>query len=385
MNPEELANELEKQDYDYWLDIMLDKVPNDIDKREGSIIFDAVAPAAMACAQQSLSLANIIKETYIITANGEFLDYRATEHGATRYPATYAEVSAVFQDDDGNPIDTVHVGDRFASIGESPFFYTVTKINPDLTALMQAEESGTAPNAYLGQILPVTPNDELGWAEIKEVTAPARDEETDDHLRHRLLNSFAWTAYGGNVADYLDMVSKISEIGAAQVYPTWHGPGTVKLVILNNELMPASKTLIKEAKEKIDPEDKETEGYGLAPIDHRVTVTTAEILKVNIQVNALLDAQYIAANIERQIKDVLAKFFADLRENWSTINPTTGRGYTLTIFRSRILSKIMQIEGVANANLPILNGNDSDISLVFNNDISQLPVLGEVKVINENR
>ena len=38
MNPNDLADELEAQNYDYWLNLMLDNVPNDIDKREGSII-----------------------------------------------------------------------------------------------------------------------------------------------------------------------------------------------------------------------------------------------------------------------------------------------------------------------------------------------------------
>lgn len=384
MNPNELANELEAQNYDYWLNLMLDQVPNNIDKREGSIIFDALAPAAMVSAQQSLSLANIIRETYIKTAQGEFLDYRAAEHGTLRYLATNAEVKAKFNNDDGNPIN-VEVGDRFASIAESPIFYTVIKANDDGTAEMQAEEAGTYANSYLGQVLPVTPNDNLAWAEIIEITIPARDKESDDHLRDRLLNTNSWVAYGGNVADYLDMTSKIHDVGATQVYPVWNGPGTVKLVILNNDLMPASSTLIKKVKEEIDPEDKETQGYGLAPIDHRVTVTTVETLTVNVQINALLDAQHVTSNIEQQIKNVLSKFFIELRQNWATINPTTGRGYALTIFRSRILSKIMQIESVVNANLPILNGAEKDISLIFDNQVSQLPVLGEVTVINENR
>ena len=149
--------------------------------------------------------------------------------------------------------------------------------------------------------------------------------------------------------------------------------------------MPASQTLVKKVKEEIDPEESTTQGYGLAPIDHQVTVTTAETLTVNVQINALLDAQHVTSNIEQQIKNVLSNFFIELRQNWATINPTTGRGYTLTIFRSRILSKIMQIEGVANADLPILNGENKDISLIFDNKVSQLPILGEVTVINENR
>lgn len=379
MNPNELADELEAQNFDYWLNLMLDNVPDDIDKREGSIIYDAIAPAAMVSAQQSLSLATIIRETYIKTAQGEFLDYRAVEHGTSRYTATNTEVKAKFNDDDGKPIN-VEVGDRFASIAESPIFYTVIKSNGDGTAEMQAEEAGTSANSYLGQVLPVTPNDNLAWAEIVEITIPARDEENDDHLRARLLNSNSWVAYGGNVADYLDMTSKISDVGATQVYPVWNGEGTVKLVILNNDLMPASQTLIKKVKEEIDPEESTTQGYGLAPIDHRVTVVAPETFKVDITMNVTIAENANIDTIRTNIKASLEELFKSLRRDWSTIDSVTGRGYKLTVYRSKILSRVMTLEGVANATMPQLNGKDEDLQLVFDNTTSQLPVLGEVTV-----
>ena len=379
MNPNDLADELEAQNYDYWLNLMLDNVPNDIDKREGSIIYDALAPAAMVSAQQSLSLANIIRETYIKTAQGEFLDYRAVEHGTSRYTATNTEVKAKFNNDDGKPVN-VEVGDRFASIAESPIFYTVIKSNGDGTAEMQAEEAGTSANSYLGQVLPVTPNDNLAWAEITEITIPARDEENDEHLRARLLNTNSWVAYGGNVADYLNMTSKINDVGATQVYPTWDGPGTVKLVILNNNLMPASSTLVKKVKEEIDPEESTTQGYGLAPIDHRVTVVAPETFEVNIAVNVTVADSANIDTIKANIKTSLEEFFKSLRRDWSVIDSVTGRGYKLIVYRSKILSRVMTLEGVANATMPQLNGEDEDLQLVFNNTTSQLPVLGEVTV-----
>ena len=379
MNPNELADELEAQNFDYWLNLMLDNAPNDIDKREGSIIYDALAPAAMVSAQQSLSLANIIRETYIRTAQGEFLDYRAVEHGTNRYAATNTEVKAKFNDDDGNPVN-VEVGDRFASIAESPIFYTVIKANDDGTAEMQAEEAGTSANSYIGQVLPVTPNDNLAWAEITEIIAPARDAETDDHLRERILKNDAWLAYGGNIADYLDMIHKISEVGAAQIYPVWAGSGTVKLVIVNNDLMPASPDLVKKVKNIIDPEDNEAQGVGLAPIDHRVTVVAPEVLKVDVSIQLQLTDQANKVAVEKGIKDMLNELFSELRKDWDTINATVGRGYSLSIYRSRILSKIMLIDGVADSQLPKLNGEDKDIHLIFSNEVSQLPILGEVTI-----
>lgn len=380
MSPNELIDEFQSKDYDYYLRKMLDAVPDNVDKREGSIIYDALAPAALVMGQQSLDMANVIKETYIKTASGEFLDYRAIEHGTSRYPATQTEAKAKVLNDKKEPLDNVQIGDKFASIGDSPIFYAVTKINSDLTIELTAETAGSSANSYIGQILPVTPNDLLSWAEITEITAPARDVESDDHLRARLLSSQSWNAYGGNVADYLDMTSKIDEVGAAQIYPTWNGGGTVKVVILNNDLMPASASLVQKVKNTLDPEDKQAEGYGLAPIDHAVTVTAPEILKVDVSIQLQLTNQANKVAVEKGIKDMLNELFSELRKDWNTINATVGRGYSLSIYRSRILSKIMLIDGVADSQFPKLNGEDKDIHLIFSNEVSQLPILGEVTI-----
>lgn len=382
MSPNELIAEFQGKDYDYFLRKMLDAVPDNVDKREGSIIYDALAPAALVMGQQSLDMANVIKETYIKTASGEFLDYRAIEHGTSRYPATQTEAKAKVLNDKKELLDNVQIGDKFASIGDSPIFYAVTKINSDLTVELTAETAGSSANSYIGQILPVTPNDLLSWAEITEIIAPARDVESDDHLRARLLSSQSWIAYGGNVADYLDMTSKIDEVGAAQIYPTWNGGGTVKVVILNNDLMPASASLVQKVKNTLDPEDKQAEGYGLAPIDHAVTVTAPEKLIVNIDISVKVDDTKVTRYVKDSINKAIEGYFQSLREDWSDINQRLGRGYEQTIYRSKILSQVMLTEGVVNAKLPSLNGKDADIDLIFNNAKSQLPVVGTV-TINE--
>lgn len=382
MSPNELITEFQNKDYDYFLRKMLDAVPDNIDKREGSIIYDALAPAALVMGQQSLDMANVIKETYIKTASGEFLDYRAIEHGTSRYPATQTEAKAKVLNDKKEPLNNVQIGDKFASIGDSPIFYAVTKVNDDLTVELTAEVKGSSANSYIGQILPVTPNDLLSWAEITEITAPARDVESDDHLRARLLSSQSWIAYGGNVADYLDMTSKIDEVGAAQIYPTWNGGGTVKVVILNNNLMPASASLVQKVKNTLDPEDKQAEGYGLAPIDHAVTVTAPEELIVNVDISVKLDDTKVTRYVKDSITKAVEGYFQSLRKDWADITQKLGRGYQETIYRSKILSQVMLTEGVINAKLPSLNGRDADIDLVFNNSKSQLPVVGTV-TINE--
>lgn len=378
MNPELLAQELESHDFDYFMDSMLDDVSDDVDKRQGSIIYDALGPAATQLAEESLQMATVVRAAYTKTAPGEFLDYRAPERGTVRQAATTAQVLAKFLDSDGEAIGNVEIGDQFASVGEEPIFYHVTKVNDDLTAILTADEVGTAANGYLGQILPVTPNDSLTWAEITAVTVPAKDSETDDHLRERLLSPDAYNAYGGNVADYLDMLSNISDVGAGQVYPTWQGGGTVKLVIVNNDLRAASTSLIGQVKKTIDPVEFEGQGYGLAPIGHAVTVVAPTEVKIDIESTVTTDSQASVSSVETQIKAGIESYFAKRRETWDDVDKVTGRGYSLTVYRSQILSEIMRVEGVINATLPVLNGTESDVVMTFNDEVSELPVVGEV-------
>lgn len=382
MNPEALATELESHDFDYFMSDMLDEIDDDKDKRQGSIIYDAMAPAATKLAEESLSLANIVRLTWTQTTNSEFLDWRAAERGASRQLATSTEVIAKFLDSDGSPISNVLVGDQFASVGEEPIFYHVKEVNADLTALLVADETGTRPNGYQGQILPVTPNDVLSWAEITSVAVPAKDDETDDHLRDRILSPDAYNAYGGNIADYLDMLSKIESVGAGQVYPTWRGGSTVKLVIVNNDLRAASDELLSQVKETIDPADAEGQGYGLAPIGHAVTVVAPTEVKVAIETTVSTATNTTLEAVKPQILAGIESYFDLRRKAWDDVNQKTGRGYSLTVYRSQILAEVMRVDGVINATLPVLNGGENDVVMVFNDKTSQLPVVGEV-TLNE--
>lgn len=378
----DMIDELEAQDFDYYMENMLDSVPEDVDTREGSVIYDALAPAATVLAEQALNMAEILRETYVSTASGEFLDYRAEEHGTQRINATYAVVKATATDQTGGPCKTVAVGDEFSSIGEDPITYSVTQVNQDYSFLMAADKAGSVGNSYTGQILPITPNDSLNFAKIVSIEEPARDEEDDEALRERLLQSTPWLAYGGNIADYQAMIAEIPEVGAAQIYPTWAGGGTVKLVIVGNDYLPASSSLIDEVKTKIDPVPGK--GIGLAPIDHEVTVVapTPRTLDVTISIDA--DIGYTKDSLKAAIISTIEAYFAERRKAWGVIDQTTGRDYAVKMVRAQILARVLAVSGVVNANMPSFSQNgqliDGDVELTFNNSTSELPILGTVTV-----
>lgn len=374
----DLINQLESQDYDYYLEMMLDSVPEDIDTREGSVIYDALAPAATVLAEQALNMADIVRETYISTADGQFLDYRAAEHGTARIKATKAQVRATATDETGAALTTVRVGDQFSSIGAEPITYTVQSVEDDHSFIMASNTAGTSANSYTGQILPITPNDALNYAEITAVTVPARDDEDDETLRSRLLQATPWLAYGGNIADYQAMLADIPEVGAAQIYPTWAGGGTVKLVIVGTDYLPASASLISEVKEKIDPVPGQ--GVGLAPIDHTVTVVAPAPKTLGVSISVDVDIGYTKNGLKPAITNTIETYFANQRKAWGVVNQTTGRGYAMKMVRAQILARVLAVNGVVNAQMPTFVGYSGDVELTFNSTVSELPLLGTVTV-----
>lgn len=378
MTPQEMADQLAKLDYDYWKDKALEKVPSNIDSREGSIIYDALAPSAYSFAEVILYIRQWILDSYTQTATDQYLDYRGQERGLTRIAASNAVVTGRFLDRDGKPAAVV-VGDRFASIGPLPFFYAVSKVNDDGTGQLTSETTGDAPNHYIGQILPITPNDDVADAQIIEISVPARNVETDDEFRKRILANYNVNAYGGNVADYQDMVAQLHTVGAVQIYPTWAGGGTVKLVILDNDFSPPSDQLIHDVQAAIDPQDMPGDGYGLAPIGHTVTVIGPTERKIDVVVTVQTDGSVQVDEVRTQIKDAIEGYFDSVRRTWGSMD-ISHRSYTLRILRAQIIAAILRIPGIINATDMTIAGGDVDIKMTSTGTLSELPVVGEVTV-----
>uniref|UniRef100_UPI0025837A10 baseplate J/gp47 family protein n=1 Tax=uncultured Secundilactobacillus sp. TaxID=2813935 RepID=UPI0025837A10 len=142
-------------------------------------------------------------------------------------------------------------------------------------------------------------------------------------------------------------------------------------------LKPASSELIEQVQEAIDPAPQ-GEGYGLAPIDHVVTVVAPEALKVDITSTVEVATDTTLGAVTEKIKTAIADYFKALSEKWDTVDAKTGRGYAMTVYRAQLLAEMMKVEGVTNATLPVLNGTENDLELQFTDEVSQLPIVGEV-------
>lgn len=80
----------EEFDFDFFMDRMLSNVSNNIDKREGSVIFDSLAPMAFEEVETYIVLDMILNEVFADSASYYYLIKRAAEKGLFPKEETYA-------------------------------------------------------------------------------------------------------------------------------------------------------------------------------------------------------------------------------------------------------------------------------------------------------
>lgn len=382
-----LSEYLQKYTYDYILTEALSKVPDNVDKREGSIIRDALSPCCYEAAKHILYLADIIEQTYIETANGLWLDGRVIEGGVTRDPATYAKKLGVFKTQLDEPCQ-ISIGQSFSTVGDTILNYTAVQVyaNEDGDVvpgsyIMQCNTVGSVGNSYIGRIVPNDYIEKLASAEITTLLYPGEEEESDDSLRERFLANLMKTAFGGNIAQYRQWANEIPGIGGVQVYPVWAGGGTVKLSIIDTDYNSCSSEFCQTILEKFDPENSGGEtglGLGIAPIGHKVTVSTPLPRTINVSGKITLLPGYKLETLMPDIKASLENYLLSLREAWE--NSDNENNYSVTVYLGRINFAILNVKGVSSAYELKLNETDTDIKLTETSSLQEIPVLGTVSL-----
>lgn len=384
-----IGDRLEIYTFEYLMNQTLAQVPDSLDKRQGSIIYDAIAPACYELSNFYLELRNTYKDTFATTAREEALDLRVSEQGITRYEATYAIKRADFLDSLGNPVE-IPEGARFSTLsGPNPIIYqAITGFLENDEQVpgaysLQCEEPGIIGNEYTGPLTNITYISGLDSATMTTLITPARDTETDEELRERYFNAIKNKPFGGNISQYRQEILAITGVGQIQVYPAWDGGGSVKCCIVDTQMNPVTSEFIEEVQQKIDPENSSGDrgdGLGLAPIGHVVTIATPEEVICNISSNVTISAEYTMDTIEPLIIEAVENYFEEVRSTWGRSDSLNN--YYVNVYISKIISAILSVQGVINVSNTKINGSANDLELVETGLTQQIPVLGGV-VINE--
>lgn len=332
--------------YENILDRMMYRVPDKYDKREGSLIYNALAPAAVELLQMYINLDRLYTEAFAVTASRDYLVMRAAERGLSIEPETFAIRKGEFD-------IPVPIGSRF---NLNALNYVVAEEITTGIYKLQCETAGRVGNLESGYLIPIETIDGLKSAMLTDVLVPGEDEEDTEDYRQRYLNSFDSQAFGGNIADYKEKVSAIGGVGSVKVYPVWNGGGTVKLVILDAEFNAPSSILVDGVQAEVDPTQNAGEGMGLAPIGHVVTVMGAQTHAVDIATTITYQVGYDWDTIKTAAEQAIDGYYKELAHTWAD-------SQTIVVRISQIETRLLALEGVVDIADTRLDGAQANVQL----------------------
>ncbi|MBQ6165240.1 MAG: baseplate J/gp47 family protein [Clostridia bacterium] len=348
---------------------MLALVPDSMDKREGSIIYDALAPCAAELAGLYADLDTVIAETFVDTASLAGLILRAKERGIEYREAEQAQVLAEI-----TASGEIAQGDRFIlADGGLAYRWGGSTADGGGQYLLISEGTGTEYNVSSGSLIYDSTSALVSEAHIVGLAIPGRDAETADELRARYYNDIEASAFSGNVADYRERCLLIAGVGGVQVRRAPGGnAGTVGLVLVSDTYGVPTEAAVKAVQDYFDPIVNGSRTYeGMAPIGAEVTASAATGTGIAVATAGTeFESGVSAADVQSAAEDAVKDYLADCVAEWAD----NGVCYVRV---GRIYTILSSIDGVTEPGTVSINGGAQSV-LTFNGDA--IPVFGSLTI-----
>lgn len=340
------------------LEASLNEVDNDVDKREGAIIFDSLSPHTKQLYEMYFTMDGMIREMFGDTASRVYLIKLCKDRGITPYVATSAIRKGEFNID-------VPIGSRYSLDAHN---YVVTEKISSGVFKLACETVGIVGNADYGALIPIDYINGLQTASLTDVLIPGEEEEPTEKLRKRYIESFESLAYGGNRKDYKEKVHELQGVGGVKSYRVRDGIYNVRLVVMDAQYNSPSPLLLDALQTAIDPESNQGEGLGLAPIGHVVDVTG--VLKTTVSIafnNISYEDGYDWSSIEIDVNEMVNTYFLELKESWEDTTQ-------IVVRIAHLESRLIGITGVLDVQGTHINGLPENLII----DSDAIPTRGVV-------
>ena len=340
---------------------LLSNISDDYEKSTGNLTGDLVKSHAIELAKIYMSLQGLINMVDVNQLTGDDLTkYVLQRKGIIRKTATYSQVALTI-----NGTASISIGDLFATSDNTQFAsLEANNITGTGTINAQAVVAGTSGNVGANTIISM-PITIAGVTSVNNTSASYDGfaEETDDSVRSRYYAALQTPPTSGNIYHYLEWAESVSGVGNAKVLPLWNGANTVKVVIIDANMQPASVPLVTSVQNYIDPSVSGT-GAGQAPIGAYCTVESATALSINISVDATLASGYTLATVTTNITNNVIAYLQSIAFVQDYVS------------YAKIGSIILETDGVSDyINLTV---NSGTTSIAIGNE--QVAVIGSVVV-----
>lgn len=337
---------------------MLEALPNDIDKTEGGFAHDFTRPAALEKAEMMIAVNDAVQVFFPAWSYGGYLDKLAGSVGLSRKAAQPAETYLEITGTEGTIVPTGFIfatpksGD-IASIEFAVVESTTISAEGKATVLVRCTETGLIGNVPENSITLMS-SPMKGVTTIRNPAAATGGIETEDdeslraRIEEREKNNEA--SFVGNDSDYKRWAKEVDGVGSVVVVPEWmgKGSGTVKLIVMDANGMPANDTILKAVYDHIiSPDNRD---YRLAPIGAILTVTTAEAVGLTFSATILLEEDAVIDDVVKAYRTNLLAYFEEAKAE-SCIRYT------------RVCSVLSETKGVLDYSNMLLNGATANIAI----------------------
>lgn len=326
-------------------DMMAD-APADIDTREGSLFYNACSRQAIKLEEAFIQMDLILDNMIVDTMDEEHLTTYGNERGVIRNAATAATVKGVFSQE-------IEIGARFLL---NNYTYIVTSKLSDYTYVLTCETPGDEANSNIGEIEPIEYIDEYAGGSITEILTPGTPLEDLEEYRTRVITSFNTKSFGGNRAQYTEYMNALPYVGGCKVTRRKEGEENITIYFQSETYGVPTPETVEKAQTEIDPTINSGEGYGLAPICHKVKIQGVTGVTVNISTKITFDSGFSFDSLQETINGVIDDYLMELNKTW--------QGSDALIVRiAMIESKIMSIDGVIDITETTINDASENLTL----------------------
>lgn len=283
------------------------RISDEYEKTPGYLLWDFTEAVGQEMDQQEENIAEAKNMLDVDNLTGESLErFVYQRKGIIRKAATYASGQVTV-----TGTGTVTKGDLFETPNGVQFAAAATvPIVGSGTVNITAVVAGNIGVVGAGAItqMPVTIAGINGCRNAAP-THDGYDAESDGAIRERYYFALRTPAASGNKYSYKKWAMEVAGVGDAEVFPLGHGENTVDVIILDNDMLPASEQLVEEVQSYIDPESA-GRGEGVAPMGAHCYVSAASVLKINIA--AKLSISGVQDETENSIKDAIAGYLKEI-------------------------------------------------------------------------
>ncbi|NFM25185.1 baseplate J/gp47 family protein [Clostridium sporogenes] len=355
---------------------MLRNISDTYEKSAGYLTYDITKTNAIELAflyQYALSIANL---RLVKDLSGDDLTARVYDNkGIVRKVATRAKVILTL-----TGTGTIKKGDLFSTPNNIEFASLETKqITETGTILAECTVVGNIGMVGANSIteFPITI---AGFTTVinNEASYDGFEEETDEALKQRYYESLKNPITSNNQAHFIYWAKSVTGVGNAKVIPLWNGDLTVKVIIIDSNMQPASVDLVNTVQEYIDPKgilDTNTNtwslwgtGAGASAIGNYCTVVSATAKDIDIECSITKANGYSDVEIKQNISTKITEYLKEIAFS-ATIN---------YVSHAKVISLILSADGVLDAQNVKVNSSLSENVSIGEEEVA---VMGTITLV----